>query len=92
MKNLKTITKIDTWSFSKMYGAFGILMGAITGILNVITVKAGGTSLPTDTNLIALFFINLVTYTLILFFGAAIFSLFYNMYAKKGRGIKVELE
>jgi len=66
--NLKTIHKIDIWSFSKLYGLFGLLMGIITGILNV----AG--------------------YTILLFLGALIFSIFYNAYAKNGRGIKVELE
>ncbi|HLD12936.1 MAG TPA: hypothetical protein VJB87_05085 [Candidatus Nanoarchaeia archaeon] len=90
--NLKTIHKIDIWSFSKLYGLFGLLMGIITGILNVLATKAGATPLPEDANLLVLFILNVAGYTILLFLGALIFSIFYNAYAKNGRGIKVELE
>ena len=89
---LRIISRIDTKSFTKLYGSFGLLIGLITGILNWIAYARGILLVPAGTNLFVLFLLNVVIYTLIVYLGALVFVLFYNRMANSGHGIKVELK
>jgi len=90
-ETLRVISRIDTKSFTILYGSFGFVIGLITGILNWIAYGTGSIAFPEGTNMFALFILNVVIYALVVYLGALIFALFYNKMASKGRGIKVEL-
>ncbi len=90
-ETMRVISRIDTKSFTKFYGSFGLLIGIVTGVFNWIAYQTGGIIVPDGTNMFVLFVLNVVIYTLVVYLGALIFALFYNKMAKSGHGIKVEL-
>ena len=92
MKNQHTLNHLDFKTFTRFYGYLGLLVGIITGILDVLSVRIGLVVLPTAMNLWIFFLLHLVMYVVLLYLGSVIFVLFYNWMAAKGKGIKLTLE
>lgn len=89
---MKALKHIDVKSFGRLYFTFGLVIGVITAILNLVTLKMTGSEIPFGSSLIVFIVMNILVYAVIVYIGAMLFVWVYNSMGKKGKGIKIEIK
>ncbi|MEK6904084.1 MAG: hypothetical protein AABW87_00655 [Nanoarchaeota archaeon] len=89
---MKTISKIDVASFVRIYMIFGLVLGVLTAVLNLIAMRMNNMEMPSGTGLVTFLVFNILVYAVLIALVSLLFVWVYNSLAKKDKGIKIELK